>query len=98
VTDLQYGVGLNPAPLLFGRGVARGAAIRAAGVVVPDIITVAWAAFCGAPGRHHIKPGPTRAAATRDCALIKTYSHTHGPRFYVELSCAQHMCETRINR
>ena len=25
--------------------------------VVPDIITIAWAAVCGAPGRHHIKPG-----------------------------------------
>jgi len=87
--------GSAPAPSLFRRGVARGAAIRAAGVVVPDIITVAWAAFCGAPGRHHIKPGPTRAAAT-DCALIKTYARTHGPQVYVEFLCAQHMCEIGI--
>lgn len=45
---------------------------RAAGVVVPDIITVAWAAVCRAPGRLHIKTGVNRAVArfvTRASAL-----------------------------
>jgi len=50
----------TPAPFLFGRGVARGAAIRAAGVVVPGIITIAWAAVCRAPGRLHIEPDQPR--------------------------------------
>ena len=89
--------GSAPAPSLFGHGVARGAAIRAAGVMVPAIVTVAWAAIFRAPGRHHIKPGPT-ARPGRDCALIKTYAHTHGPQVYVKFLCAQHMCETWINR
>ena len=52
--------------LLFGRGVARGAAF-ARRSVVPDVFAVASAAICGAAGRHHIKPGPTRAAADGSC-------------------------------
>jgi len=47
---------LNTAPSLFARGLGRGASTRAAGRVVPDIIAVAWAAVCGAPGRYHINP------------------------------------------
>jgi hypothetical protein len=56
--------------LVVARRVVR--RFRAAGVVVPDIITVAWAAVCRAPGRLHIKTGVNRAVArfvTRASAL-----------------------------
>jgi hypothetical protein len=47
----------TPAPFLFGRGVARGAAIRAAGVVVPDIIADAPTGHLWGNGRRIKRTG-----------------------------------------
>ena len=69
----------TPAPFLFGRGVFiwpwRGAwcGDRDGGPVVPDIVTVAWAAVCGAPGRHRAWGARPR----RIGALVKTYARHH---------------------
>jgi hypothetical protein len=57
-------------------GRAINARIARRGIVVPDIITIAWAAVCRAPGRLHIKPGST-ARGRADCALVKIYAHYH---------------------
>ena len=74
------GAGLNPGSIFIwpwrrARACARIA--RSAGVVVPDIITVAWAAICGAPGRLHTNRDQPRGRRRADCALVKTYAHYH---------------------
>ena len=75
----------TPAPFLFGRAFYSAVAWRVvrrsatAGAVVPDIISVAWAAVCGALGRLSYQTGTiARArAARRIGALVKTYAHHH---------------------
>ena len=73
--------------------VVRRSARRA---VVPDIVAVAWAAICGAPGRHHIKPGPTRAAARGLCVNQNIRTQSLNPDFMRSYCVRNDMCETRI--
>src|SRR5262249_50311482 len=81
----------TPAPFLFvvaWRVVRRS---RTAGVVVPNIITIAWAAVCRAPGRLHIKPGST--ARRRGLCISQKFHRSIDPDFMrsyvVQMVCAK---------